>query len=169
MEFAELIEKRYSSRAYKPDPVEQETLNRVLQAAIIAPTAADKQPFRLIVIHTKGKETDLKRIYDRDWFIQAPIVICACGVPEEAWVHRNGKNHCEIDVTIAMDHLTLAAANEELGTCWIAAFNQEAARAFLKLPENVDPLFFTPLGYPADMPGAKERKAMEEIVRYEHW
>jgi len=169
MDFTDLIVQRYSVRAYKPDSVEKEHLDQVLQAARLAPTAADKQPFRLIVVHTPGKEDALKRIYDREWFTHAPVVICACGVPEEAWVHRNGKNHCEIDVTIAMDYVTLAAANVGLGTCWIAAFDVEEARKFLKLPEGVEPVFFTPLGYPADTPGPKERRSLAELVRYEQW
>ncbi len=169
MEFFDLIEKRYSVRSYKPDAVEDEKLNRVLEAAQIAPTAADKQPFQLIVIETKGRETELKRIYDRDWFVQAPLVICACGIPAEGWIHPNGKNHYEIDTTIVMDHLTLAAADLGLGTCWIAAFDVWAAREVLQLPVSVEPVIFTPLGYPDDKPGPKVRKPLSELVRYERW
>lgn len=169
MEFSELIKKRYSVREYKPDPVEKEKLHEVLEAARLAPTAADKQPFQIIVIHTKGREEELRRIYDREWFVQAPLLLCGCSIPDEAWVHRDGKNHCEIDITIAMDHLTLAATNVGLGTCWVAAFNVDAARQALKLPENVVPVIFTPLGYAADVPGPKDRKTLEELVRYEHW
>lgn len=169
MEFSDLIEKRYSVRAYKSDPVEDEKLTYVLEAARMAPTAADKQPFQLIIIHTRGREEELQRIYLRGWFTQAPLLICACGIPSQAWVHQNGKNHCEIDATIAMDHLTLAATDVGLGTCWIAAFDVDAARAALSLPDNVVPLFFTPLGYPADSPGAKDRKPLADLVQYERW
>jgi nitroreductase len=169
MEFFELIEKRYSVRSYKPDAVEDAKLQRVLEAAQIAPTAADKQPFQLVVIQTKGRETELKRIYDRDWFVQAPLVICACGIPSEGWIHPNGKNHYEIDTTIVMDHVTLAAADVGLGTCWIAAFDVWAAREVLQLPVSVEPIIFTPLGYPDDKPGPKVRKPLSELVRYERW
>ena len=169
MEFSELIEKRYSVRAYKPDPVEDDKLQQVLEAARLAPTAANRQPFQLIVIHTAGREAELKRIYNRDWFVQAPLVICACGTPAQGWVRRDGKNYNDVDVAIAMDHLILAAANLGLGTCWIAAFDPTAAREVLHLPDDVEPIAFTPLGYPADQPGPKKRKALSKLVRCESW
>ena len=169
MEFAELIRTRYSVRAYKPDPVEDDALNQVLEAARLAPTAANRQPFRLVVIHTAGREAELKRIYPRDWFAQAPLVICACGIPAQGWTHSDGKNYTDVDVAIAMDHLILAAASLGLGTCWIAAFDPTAAREVLGLPDGVEPVAFTPLGYPADRPGLKKRKPLAELVRYERW
>jgi len=169
MEFSELVQKRYSVRAYKPDPVQDDELQQVLEAARIAPTAANFQPFRIIVIHTAGRQTELERIYGRKWFTQAPLVLCACGVPEQSWVRADGKNYADVDVTIAMDHLILAAANLGLGTCWIADFDVAAAREVLGLPEGVEPLFFTPLGYPADQLRTKKRKPLSELVRYERW
>jgi nitroreductase len=169
MEFSELIEKRYSVRAYKPHPVDDERLHQVLQAARLAPTAANRQPFQLIVIHTEGREAELKRIYNRDWFVQAPLVICACGVPAQGWVRRDGKSYCDVDVAIAMDHLILAAADAGLGTCWIGAFDPDAAREVLGLPDDVEPVAFTPLGYPADRLSPKKRKPLSELVRYENW
>ena len=169
MEFLGLAKKRYSSRAYKSGPVEDEKLQQVLEAAQLAPTACNLQPFRLIVIHTKGREAELRRIYSSSWFTQAPLVICACSIPSESWKRRDGKNYCEVDVTIAMDHLILSAASLGLGRCWIGAFNPDAAREILGLPDDVEPIAFTPLGYPADSPGRKSRKALDEIVRYERW
>jgi nitroreductase len=105
VEFSELIEKRYSVRAYKPDPVEDDKLHQVLEAARLAPTATNRQPFQLIVIHTAGREAELKRIYNKNWFVQPPLVICACGTPAQGWVRRDGKNYNDVDVAIAMDHL----------------------------------------------------------------
>ena len=169
MEFLELAKKRYSCRAYKSDPVEDDKLQQVLETARLAPTACNLQPFQLIVIHTKGREADLRRIYSSSWFTQAPIIICACGIPSESWKRRDGKNYCEVDVTIAMDHLILAATNLGLGTCWIGAFNPDSAREILGLPDDVEPIAFTPLGYPADRHGRKSRKSLNEVVRYEHW
>ncbi|MGC8874758.1 MAG: nitroreductase family protein [Chloroflexia bacterium] len=169
MEFADLILKRYSVRAYRPDPVEEEKLARVLEAARLAPTAANRQPFQLIVIRTAGRERELRRIYNSKWFVEAPIVICACGLPEEGWIRQDGVNYTMVDVAIAMDHLILAATELGLGTCWIAAFNPQAAREVLGLPEGVEPIAFTPLGYPADQPKPKRRKPLEDLVRYDHW
>lgn len=169
MEFFELVKKRYSVRAYQSKPVEDEKIKKVLEAACIAPTAANRQPFRFIVIHTQGKESELQQIYRPAWFYQAPIVICACALPDEAWSRNDGKNYSEVDTTIAMDHLILAAADQGLGTCWIAAFDPEAVREALGLPEGVEPIAFTPLGYPADEPKPKRRKTVSDIIRYERW
>jgi nitroreductase len=169
MNFNELINKRYSVRAYKSDKVEDEKLQQVLNAARLAPTAANRQPIQFIVIHTMGRERELNRIYQREWFSKAPIVICACAVPSQAWSRMDNKNYSEVDVTIAMDHMVLAATDLGLGTCWIAAFDPAAAREVLGLPNGVEPIAFTPLGYPADQPKPKKRKELSELVRYERW
>jgi nitroreductase len=169
MEFLELVKKRYSCRAYRSDPVEDDKLRQVLEAARLAPTACNLQPFQLIVIHTKGREAELRRIYSSSWFTQAPVIICACSVPSESWRRRDSKNYCDVDVTIAMDHLILAATNLGLGTCWVGAFNPDSAREILGLPDDAEPIAFTPIGYPADRPGRKSRKSFDELVRYEHW
>lgn len=169
MEFSALIRTRYSVRAYQNRPVEQEKLAAILEAARLAPTAANRQPFALLVVKTKGRENELRRIYKAAWFTQAPLVIGVCALPGKAWSRADGKNYADVDATIAMDHLILAAADLGLGTCWIAAFDQVAAREVLGLPEGVEPLAFTPLGYPADSPRPKTRKALSELVHYERW
>jgi len=169
MTFTELISKRYSVRAYKPDPIEDEKLQQVLTAAQMAPTAANRQPFQIIVIHTQGREDELRKIYNRKWFTQPPILLCAVVTPQKAWTRYDEANYSQVDIAIAMDHLILQATELGLGTCWIAAFNPAAAREVLGLPGNVEPIVFTPLGYPADEPKEKERKLLSELVRYEHW
>jgi nitroreductase len=169
MEFAELVRQRYSVRAYKPDPVPEEVLARVLEAARLAPTASNRQPFRLLVIRTAGRGKELARVYQRPWFVQGPLVIGVCSLPAEAWVRRDGKNYADVDATIAMDHLVLAAASEGLGTCWVAAFDPAAAREVLALPAGVEPIAFTPLGYPADQPPEKKRRPLADLVRRERW
>jgi nitroreductase len=169
MEFTELISARYSVRAYTSDPVDDSILTQVLDAARLAPTAANRQPFRLLVIRTQDREEELLRIYGRDWFVQPPLIIGICGLPDRAWMRMDGRNYVDIDVAIAMDHLILAAANLGLGTCWVGAFNPDAAREILELPEDVEPLAFTPLGYAADEPRPKKRKPLSELVHYERW
>ena len=168
MEYTELIRSRYSVRAYEPDPVEDEKLQRILEAARLAPTAANRQPFKVIVIHTQGREAELRRIYHREWFTQAPLILCGIGVPSVSWVRADNRRYLDVDVAIVMDHMILEATNLGLGTCWIAAFNAEAAREILHLPDEVVPLIFTPLGYAADQPAVKERLPLSELVRYEH-
>jgi len=169
MEFTELIAARYSVRAYTSDSVEHEKLDQVLEAARLAPTAANRQPFQIIVIRTKDREEELQRIYGREWFVQPPLVIGICGLPGRAWLRMDSRNYVDIDVAIVMDHLILAAANAGLGTCWVGAFNPKEAREILDLPDDVEPLAFTPLGYAADQPRTKKRRPLSELVRYERW
>jgi nitroreductase len=169
MDFIDLINKRYSVRAYKSDPIEKEKLLKVLEAARLAPTANNRQPLQIIVIHTKQKKTKLLSIYQREWFVQPPIVICVCGNKGIAWVRKDGRSYLDVDAAIVMDYVTLAATDLGLGTCFIAAFDAVNARKVLSLPDEIEPILFTPLGYPDDLPGIKKRKLLKELVRYEHW
>jgi nitroreductase len=166
MEFYEVIQTRRSVRAYKPDAVPQDKIDRILEAVRLAPTAANRQPFAFIVIRDEATRTALKAAYGQPWFYEAPVIICACAQPAAAWRRSDGRNYADVDTTIAMDHLILAATAEGLGTCWIGAFNPQALKEILKLPAGLDPIAMTPLGYPADAPRAKSRKDIQDFVRY---
>jgi len=169
MNFHELVQNRYSVREYKSEPVPPEALEKVLEAARLAPTAANRQPFRLLVVDTaKGKE-QFRGLYHRDWVLQAPLLIFICAVPGEAWVRQDGRNYALVDAAIVMDHLILAAADQGLGTCWVANFNADEARRTLRIPDAADPIAFTPLGFPADKPKPKERKPLKTIVYWGCW
>ncbi|MBA7714664.1 Albonoursin synthase [subsurface metagenome] len=167
MDFLELAKKRYSVRAYKSTPVEDEKLKYILEAARMAPTGSNQQAFQLIVIHTKDREEELRPIYNKDWFVQAPIIICACATTSQGQAYDEGRSYG--NVAIVMDHLILAATNLGLGTCWIGAFDPKAARDILGLPEEVKPIVFATVGYSDDEPRPKVRKSIDELVRYEHW
>jgi len=175
MTFLDLARRRYSVRSYRPDPVPDDLLATVLEAGRLAPTAANRQPIRILVVRTAGREAELRRIYDRDWFVAAPLILCVCAVPGEAWRRTmyDGRSHADVDATIVMDHLVLAAADLGLGTCWIAAFDPAAAREVLGIPPEGEPMLFTPVGFPAadSLPSARhaERRPLEEIVRHERW
>lgn len=165
MDFHRILEARYSVRAYRPDPVEPAALQACLEAAALAPTACNRQPFRLYVIHTAEHQEELARIYHREWFRQAPLVVAIAALPDTAWSRRDGVNYAFVDATIAMDHLILAAAEQGLGTCWVAAFDPPAARAFLPLPPGAEPVAFTPLGYPADEQPPRRRQPLATLVQ----
>jgi nitroreductase len=167
MDFLDLVKNRYSVRAYKSIPIEEEKLTQILEAARMAPTGANRQPFQLIVIHTAGREEELKLIYNKAWFVQAPIIICACAITIQGRQFNEGSSYG--NVAIVMDHLILAATSLGLGTCWIGAFNPDMARDILGLPEEARPVVFATIGYPNDKPRLKVRKPVEELVRYEHW
>jgi nitroreductase len=169
VDFFATIAARYSVRGYNPDPVPDDVLQQVLEAARRAPTAANRQPFRLVVIETKGREDELARVYGRRWFTQAPLVIAVVAVPGEAWRRMDDKPYDEVDATIAMDHLILAATALGLGTCWIAAFDPAAAREVLGLPDDVEPIAFTPLGWPDKGAASTDRRPLDELVKRERW
>jgi nitroreductase len=165
MEFQDLIRRRYSVRSYSPAPVSEESLGRILEAGRIAPTAANRQPFRIVVLSTRGRQEALGRVYARTWFPQAPLVLCVCGVPDEAWVRKDGRSHLDIDAAIVMDHMILAATDEGLGTCWIANFDVDAAHEVFELRAEEVPLLLTTLGNAADSPAPKQRRSLDVLVR----
>jgi nitroreductase len=139
MDFFECVGSRRSVRAYRAEPVEEEKLGRLLEAG-------------------------LRKIYDRDRFVAAPLVLAVCALPAEAWTRKDGKNYADVDAAIAMDHMALAAGALGLGTCWIANFDAGAAREVLCLEAGWEPLAFTPLGYPEESPEPRPRKAIAALA-----
>lgn len=167
MSLLQLLSKRYSVRAYKPDEVEHEKLQLVLEAARLAPTACNRQPFRIIVVKTAGRAEELKKIYAKDWFVQPPYILGIVWVKGTEWVRRSDqKPYGDLDAGIVFDHLVLEAADQGLGTCWVGAFDPEAARSVLQMEPNWEPLAFTPLGYPVEEPVRKIRKPLADLVVY---
>lgn len=166
MDYFNLIEKRHSVRSFKNNDVEEEKIQKILEAARLAPTAVNKQAFKIFVIHTKGKEDMLKNIYSKDWFVKAPIILGVCSMQNESWVRRDGVNYGFVDAAIVMDHIILAATSLGLGTCWIGAFDASYAKKYLNLGEGIEPVAFTPIGYEDKSNFKKIRKDIEKIVTY---
>ena len=171
MDFEKLIQMRYSCRHYSNNVVEDNLLAKILEAARLAPTAANRQPFQVIVIKTQDKEEDLLKIYPKDWFVQPPLILCVCCQSDIGWLRKkyDQQSYAVVDAAIVVDHITLQAADLGLGTCWIGDFNPQVAREFLSLPAEVQPVAFTPLGYPLDQPAPKRRKDLKDLVRYDTW
>ena len=169
MDFLELVKTRYSVRKYKSDPVPEALLQKILQAAQLAPTAANRQPFQLIVITSPERRAALVPISDQAWFTEAPVVIAVVAETAKAWGENDSRDFSLIDTAIVADHITLAATDLGLGTCWIGGFEAAMARDILHLPAGVEPIVFIPVGYVDDQPEEKERKPLDELVRYEQW
>ncbi|MBS7657312.1 nitroreductase family protein [Candidatus Bathyarchaeota archaeon] len=170
MEVFEAIKTRRSIRSYKNIPVEKEKLLKVLEAARLAPSAVNFQPWTFIVVTDPVVKQKLKASYQSDWFTSAPVIIIACAHPNKAWKKFDGEEYWKVDVAIAMQNLILAAWEEGLGTCWIGAFKEDEAKRVLGIPSDVRIVAMTPLGYPAEEKGpVTNRKPLDEIVRYEHW
>jgi nitroreductase len=168
--FIELARKRASIRAFRDQPVPEELLQRVLEAGRIAPSACNFQPWHFIVVRAPGQLDKLSESYKRDWFRSAPVVIAICVDKDKAWSRRSDhKSYAEVDAAIAIDHMTLCAADNDLGTCWIAAFKPEVVRDTLGLPESIEPIALLPLGWPDEIPTNTPRKEMNEVIRYDKW
>jgi nitroreductase len=168
--FLNLARFRYSVRNYSDMPVEEEKLEYILECGRIAPSAANLQPWHIIVIHDLEMRKKLQATYNRAWFLQAPVLLVICGDHHAGWKRKDGKDHTDIDAAILIDHMTLAAAEQELGTCWICNFDAAQCADILHLPAHIEPIAYLPVGYPGDEPDDKTRhlvrKEMEEIV---HW
>ncbi len=165
--FMELVKSRYSVRGYQNKPVEDPLLLKILEAGRLAPSACNNQPFAFIIIRKDETKKRLAAVYERPWFFSAPVILALCCDHSQEWRRKDGRSYGDVDVAIAMDHITLAATEAGLGTCWIGNFNLDEARKALELPETVEPVVFTPLGYPATTPTLKKRKPLNEIVHWE--
>ncbi len=173
MDFYEVINTRRSVRSYKSDPIPEEVLKRVLNAARFAPSGGNRQPTRFILIRDEKRKKQLVPLCNGQSFIsQAPVVIAGCG--QDIRINRGGymgKLSMLIDVAIAFDHLTLAARAEGLGTCWIGSFDNSGIKKFLKVPEDFHIVALTPLGYPLGDPFVEttNRLPLEQLICEDEW
>ncbi len=167
MDFLELARLRCSVRDYLDAPISDAVIEKVLEVGRLAPSACNNQPTAFIVIKDDDTRGKLQLVYNRQWFLRAPVIIAACCDRTLSWRRSDGKDYGDVDVAIALDHLTLAATEMGLGTCWIANFNAAEAKAALMIPSTVDPIAFTPLGYPA--PGTTARKSRKNLADMISW
>jgi nitroreductase len=170
MDFLELAKNRYSCRKYDSSPVEPEKLELILEAGRVAPSSANCQPWYFHVIREAEKLAKIHQVYHREWFRSAPVVIVICGDHHAAWKRSDGKDHCDIDVAITTDHMTLQATELGLATCWICNFNALKTSELLMLPDYLEPAVLIPVGYPLDKVEPNrhlgKRKPLKEIVSF---
>ena len=151
MDVLEAIRTRRSVRAYAPKPIPPDVLERMRQALRYAPSACNFQPWRFIFVTDAELRRSLAKIaFDQLWLAEAPLIVVGCALADQAYKNMGGYwNSADLDVAIALDHLTLAAVAEGLGTCWIGAFDEQQAKRLLEVPPAVKIVAMTPLGYPA--------------------
>lgn len=169
MDVFEAIQQRRSVRSWKDKPVEDDKLEQVLEAGRLAPSASNRQEWRFVVVRDPELRRELiEAANGQDFVGEAPVVIVACAVKHD---HIMSCEHpCFlIDLAIAVDHMTLAARELGLGTCWIGAFKQEEVRDVLGIPDTVEVVSLLPMGYPTAWPDAKPRKPVDEAVCYDGW
>ena len=170
MNVIEAIKERCSVRGYQDKEVEDEKLQALLECARLAPSAANLQEWRFIIVRDRDMRVRLANAANSQSFVaQAPVVLVCCAETDHH-VMKCGEKCYPIDVAIAIDHITLAAVELGLGTCWIGAFDADKVRRLLGIPENVPVVSLLTLGYPiSGAARSKTRLPLEEIVRYEHW
>ncbi len=168
MNLMRAIRARRSVRAYQDKSVEEEKLLAVLEAGRLAPSARNMQDWRFIVVKDAATRRRLaEAARDQQFVGQAPVVIAACGTSD--LVMTCGQPAYAIDVAIAVDHMTLAAASLGLGTCWIGAFYEDSVKEILGVPPEIRVVTLLPLGYPAEEPSSRGRKSLDDTVAWEHW
>jgi nitroreductase len=169
MKFSQLVKMRHSVRKYKNTPVEKEKLMQIMEAARLAPSAVNFQPWHFIVVTQPETLSKLHDTYPRDWFKTAPAVILACADHSESWKrNHDGKDSADMDVAIAVDHLTLQAAEMGMGTCWVCNFNTQKCAEMLQLPGYIEPVAMIPVGYPEEeLIPEKKRKPLNDIIHWE--
>lgn len=163
----EVIKKRRSVRAYTSEEVPEEKLQRILEAARMAPSASNRQQYKFVVVREPEKRKQLAEAAAGQNFVgEAPVVLVAVSLNPERIMSCQVPAYA-VDLAIAVDHITLAAVEEGLGTCWIGAFSQQEVKEILNIPTSYKVVALLPLGFPADSPGSKVRKSLEELICYE--
>jgi len=169
MDVREAIASRRSIRAYLDRPVEPDRLRRVLEAWRLAPSARNAQIWRFVVVQDRKTLQRLVPVCRNQAFVgQAAALIAACAVKHDH-VMSCGQHAYPIDLAIALDHMSLAAVEEGLGTCWIGAFFEEPMREALGIPADVRVACVMTMGYPAESPAAKPRKPFDEVFGFERF
>lgn len=171
MSFLNNAKTRYSCRNYKSVPVDENTITTIMRAVQVAPSAVNFQPWHFIIVSSDENKKKAYEAYPREWIKTAPLLIIACGDHSVSWKRNDGKDHVDIDVSIAIDHLMLQAAELGLATCWVCNFNETILKHNFNLPDHITPVAIIPLGYPNDICDPDrhkvKRKPLEDFVHWE--
>lgn len=160
----DIINRRYSCRAYLGKPVEEEKVAYIKECMQLAPSAVNKQPWKFRIVRSKEGREKLQSCYQRPWFCEAPLYILASVLHDEEWVRADGKAHGNIDVAIAVEHLCLAATEQGLGSCWVCNFDARRCHELFRMPEAEEPVAIIPVGYPSAAEAPKKtRKPLGEM------
>lgn len=170
MNVMEAIKKRCSVRGYQNRPVEKEKLDKILEAARLAPSASNRQEWRFVVVQDRAARQRLMKAAKNQSFVgEAPIVIACCAKTDNH-IMTCGQMCYPIDLAIAIEHMALEATEEGLGTCWVGAFYEDQAKDILGVPQDIRVVELLTLGYPADTSSPhKDRLSIKEIVMHERW
>ncbi|MGA3192524.1 MAG: nitroreductase family protein [Candidatus Bathyarchaeia archaeon] len=171
MDVFEAIKNRKSVRAYSPKPVPNELLLKIAEAAQLAPSASNIQPWQFIFVTDKDKRNKLSEGRYAGFLAESPVVVVGCGD------QKVSPRWYMVDVTIALEHIVLAATSERFGTCWVGSFEQDKVKKLLKIPEDYMVVALLALGYPREQLDQTrklvhllhERKKLDQIVSYDEF
>ena len=168
MSVFEIIQKRYSCRSYIEKPIEQEKLDKIFEAARLAPSAKNLQDWRFVVVTDKQVKSEIAETTNRPAiFEKAGAIIAACS--NQDYVMTCGQAVGPIDVSIALEHISLQAAELGLGTCWIGSFDTPKVRQILDIPGDIEIIELMALGYPAKPGNQNTRLPIQDILCYNKW
>lgn len=199
MQVLDAIRRRRSIRDYKPDPIPQAVLDKLLEALRLAPSAGNRQPYKFIIVQDEETRKKLAaacrwspgRPNGQEFIAGAPLIVIACGSERKAITryYKDGKvsltigsapeeidkdpiqyeNTMSMDLAIALDHLTLVAADEGLGTCWVGGLDELEVKRLLSIPDDMRVPIVMPVGYPVSWPEARPRKPLERLIRHDKY
>ena len=168
--FLNLVKKRTSVRDFTEEKIEDEKLAYIMESIRLSPSAVNFQPWHFIIVKGEENVAEISKSYNRDWFRTAPVCVVACVDYSKSWVRKDDKNHGDIDLAIAITHLTMAATDVDLGTCWVCNFHVDICQEVMNLPKHLSPVALIPIGYPTNKEifntNEKKRKTKEEIFSY---
>lgn len=167
MDFLSLTNTRYSFRGFQNKAVEKEKLDYILKCSRLAPSASNRQPWKIYIVRNPETKKQLSQAYPRPWFAEAPLHIVFVGLTDTNWKRSDNANYLLCDVTIIADYFILAATEQGMGSVYIAAFDEQQVCKALDLPINEKPLLLTPLGYAKEnVTRERKRKRIDEIITY---
>lgn len=154
MSFLELAKERHSVRGFSDKPVEQEKLDKIIEAGMVAPTAKNLQPVRIYVMKSADAMQKMNAL--TRCIFGAPMALLVCYNEEEAWHSPFNEEYIsgEMDASIILTHMMLEAWEQGIGSCWVGLFDHNEAAKVFELPPEIKPVAVMPLGYAADGVGA---------------
>lgn len=171
MEFFELIRKRHAIRVFTGEPVSDGDLNKILEAANLAPSAGNLQAYEIVLVRSAESKAALaKAARDQDFIKSAPAVLVVCansGMSSKSYGDRGEKLYAINDASIATAYIELAAADLGLGSVWVGAFRESDVARVIEAPEFLKPIAIVPIGHPAEMPMQRPRRLLDDLVHQE--
>ena len=164
MDVLEAIKTRRSIRRYKPEQISEKNLQTILEAARLAPSAANRQPWRFIIVQEAARKNAIaEAANDQTFMNDAAVIVVAAGDPDESvrWHEK--------DTMIALEHMVLTATSIGYGSCWIGAFDEDEVKRLLKIPPRMKVVAILPIGIPDEKPKARPRKDSSDIFFKEQW